>query len=237
MNGIILFSENVFNRSAFIDFLRASSILLMLIYHFIFDLGYFGYHDIDMNNEMEWITFRYIIISGFLLSVGFSLVLAHRGRVRLSPFIKRLSWLLVASIFVSLSSYLIFPTSWIYFGILHFILTASLCAIGLRKHPILCLVLGITILVTYNTGLLSNHFVYQLLQEPLNLPLATEDLVPFFPWFSVVLFGIFLGYFRFYEVAFFQVLTPSWMRWLSRNSLFVYLIHQPIFFAGFYLFS
>ncbi len=61
---------------------------------------------------------------------------------------------------------------------------------------------------------------------------ATEDYVPLFPWLGVVLLGISVGCWL--ASRGFEPLkplargAPTWLTWLGRHSLLVYMVHQPI---------
>lgn len=57
--------------------------------------------------------------------------------------------LLVASILVSMGSYLTFPDKWIFFGVLHFILVSKFLLSPLVKYPKHVLFLGLSILLVY----------------------------------------------------------------------------------------
>jgi uncharacterized membrane protein len=108
-----------------VDTLRGFVIVLMVIFHFCYDLRYFGYVDWQVPNGEYWWPFRYFILSVFIFTVGMSLSLAHAKRFFLRQFSRRAIQLLLAAIVVSIGSRALFPQSWIYFGILHFIFVTS----------------------------------------------------------------------------------------------------------------
>ena len=223
--------SEVTTRQVFIDWVRFIAIVLMVFYHFCFDLWHFELYDTDLNSSVGWRSLRYVIMSLFISCVGASLVFAHPERIRFRRFFRRMLWLGLASIAVSVGSYTQFPHSWIYFGILHFILWASLCCILLRHYPNIALLLAVVILVAYNAGLLTTNPLFTWLQPLLHLPLRTEDLVPFFPWFGVALFGVYVA--KQLQLPFVQVEAPVWVTFVSRNALIIYLVHQPLLFALF----
>ncbi len=227
-----------------IDLLRGFAVLLMIVFHFFYDYAYFGYWDVNLNKELEWVVFRYIIVSLFLFTVGISLNLSHRKKIALRSVIRRTIILGGASIIISVVSYLIFPQKWIYFGIIHFILVSSLLGLALRQYPMLCLLLAVVIVVGYAEGYVGTNALYQALEPTLHLPKDTEDLVRFFPWFSVVLLGMYFSYYRFYDLSqtgYEDRLSNSSSRiikglvFMGKNALLIYLIHQPILFGGFLL--
>ena len=50
-------------RHAFVDIARGSAIALMFVYHFSFDLVYFGVVAFDFNNDLRWLGFRAAIVA------------------------------------------------------------------------------------------------------------------------------------------------------------------------------
>jgi uncharacterized membrane protein len=222
------------NRLLWVDALRGFAIVLMIIFHFCYDVRYFGWVDWNIPNGSNWWALRYLIISLFTFTVGLSLALAHQRQFRQKTFIKRLAQLLLGAACVTLMSLFIFPSAWIYFGILHFIVVGSLISVMFVKIPKLALALGCAVLVGFWTSLLKSdwpfEFFYQL------LPRYTEDLVPLFPWLGVMLIGMGLGGLlpiNKYDVPKNSITKP--LAIMGRHGLIIYLIHQPLLFGGFIL--
>jgi uncharacterized membrane protein len=144
---------------------------------------------------------------------------------------------------VSIATYVEFPHSWVYFGILHFILLASLLTLPFLFFPKVTLVVAIVILIGSVTNLLHTHGIFALLQPILNLPpLYSEDLVPLTPWFAVVLLGTLIIHYEIHEKVFRHNFFNSdfspnkILKFMGQHSLIIYLIHQPILFFAFDLF-
>lgn len=217
-----------------IDAARGIALALMIAYHFCFDLNYFGVIRVDFNHSFPWLAFRACIVSLFLVVSGISLVLAG-GRER-GHFLKRQGRLLAAALLVSAGSYLLFPGSYIYFGILHFIFVAGF--IGRLFVPLGRLVplgAGIAVLaigVFYSNAVFDAPFLHWfglMTYKP-----DTEDYVPLFPWLGVVLVGVSFG--RLLE----RRKSPSCsclkpLAAAGRHSLAIYLIHQPVLLGLLYL--
>jgi len=222
-----------------LDIFRGFAILAMVLYHFTYDLNYFRIISLDMNHTPTILLIRYSIMSIFLLSVGMSLALAHKNAIRWSAMRKRVLQLGSASLLVTIATYFVFPSSWIYFGILHFILVASLITVILLKFPKVTLGLTLIILIGSVTNFLNMHALYALLQVPLSLPKYTEDLVPLFPWLAVVFIGTLLIHYNFHEKIFTLPLfnvkfhINKLLKKMGQHSLLIYLIHQGILFGAF----
>jgi uncharacterized membrane protein len=221
-------------RLHYLDVIRGIAIILMVIYHFCFDLDNFHYIQIDMDTDPFWRGFRSLIITLFLSTMGISLALTHAKGICWYCLKKRTLLLGGAAILVSIASYMQFPQTWIYFGILHFILFASWLGLFFIAKPWLSLITAIIILVGSALGWLHTDALFALLQQPLHLPPGyTEDLVTIFPWFAIVLLGIFI-------VAMDWHLSPhltasfisNKIAFLGQHSLIIYMIHQPILFAA-----
>jgi len=210
---------------------------MMFVFHFSYDLNFFGYVQINFLEEPFWANFRRTIVSSFLLLVGVSIVLANRQKLNARRFTRRLILLIAYAILVSIGSYLMFPESYIYFGILHFIAVASVLGLFFRKFYWLNLALGSVIVLL--DSLYSNVFFNDPRINWLGLMTYlphTEDYVPLIPWFGVVLIGMFIG-----KTLFADNNTPTWLAWKAtnpitktlafggRHSLPIYILHQPIF--------
>jgi len=213
------------------DFLRGFAIILMVIFHFCFDLNHFGYIDIDIYRGEFWKGFRVVIVSIFLVVMGASLVFAYRGGINPAKFRKRLLLLGGAAALITFATIFVFPRSWIYFGIIHFVFVATIVGVLFVRAPWVSLVLGILIIAGYQSGHLSTHFIYSFLQPYLHLPMYTEDIVRFFPWFGTVLIGIFMGNHLFLGLKVPQVDMTRKIAFLGRHSLLIYLVHQPVLFG------
>ncbi len=204
----------------------------MFVYHFAFDLRLYGVIAADFENDPFWLGFRALIVSMFMALVGVSLVLADRAGATASHFWRRLAVIVACALAVTAASWLTFPRSFIYFGILHCIAVASVLAWPLVRRPGAAFAIGCAVIIagiafsdpTFDARALSVFgFVAH---KPI-----TEDYVPLAPWAGVVFIGIALGNVlaahSFGAVAPLAT-APAWLRWLGRHSLAVYMVHQPI---------
>ena len=216
-----------------LDIFRGWAILLMMVYHFSYDLNYFHYISVHFGKELFWLSFRYLIVSMFLLSVGMSLKLVHSKGISWQK-VKRRAYILGASsLLVTIVTYMQFPRTWVYFGILHFIFLASILALPFIHRPYLALFTAISIFVASFFGYLGFHSLFSYLVHTHNIPRRTEDFLPLFPWFGVVLLGIVLAHF-----GLAQKIKPDMTlsinkltALLGKYSLLVYLVHLPVIFG------
>jgi uncharacterized membrane protein len=220
-------------RLAAVDALRGLGLCLMIAYHLAFDLGYFGVIKADFNHDLFWLASRDLIVSWFMFLVGVSLVLARRTNPGMRPFWRRIALIVFCAMLVSAASYVVFPQTFISFGILHCIAVASVLVRPLLPRPRTALVLGLAIIAagaTLQFALFDAawlNWVGMMTHKP-----ATEDYVPLFPWLGVVLVGVTAGAWvtarERRAVASLERIAPRWLAWLGRHSLLVYMVHQPI---------
>ena len=221
------------SRIVAIDALRGAAICAMIAYHFSFDLNWFGVFRADFNRDALWLSLRAIIVTAFLLLVGVSLVLAHRARISRHRYWRRIALIAGCALLVTAGSYFMFPQSFISFGILHCIAVASILAWPLVGRPVGALLVGIGVIAIGTQVQLPLfdapwlNWVGLMTHKP-----ATEDYVPLFPWLGVVCIGIAVG--AWLDARDYRPLhgiarrAPSWLNWLGRHSLLVYMVHQPL---------
>lgn len=230
----------VSSRYQLIDILRGVAIVLMVVYHFCYDLTYFQLAQFDFYRDPFWLNLRTLIVSLFLGLVGVSLVLAAEHGINQRRYFRRLGLLLLFALAITINSYFMFPGRTIVFGILHFIAFASVVGLLFVRWPVGSLVLGIGIIVL--DQIFQHRFFDQAWLHWLGLMThkpATEDYVPVIPWFGVVLIGIFLGYWlqRRPALKFVRTFHAEWplargLALAGRHSLLIYILHQPILFGS-----
>jgi uncharacterized membrane protein len=223
-----------------IDALRGGALCLMFVYHFAFDLRFYRVTAADFEHDPFWLAFRALIVTSFLLLVGTSLVLAERRGASIAHFWKRVGVIAACALAASVGSWIVFPRTFITFGILHCIAVASVLAWPCVRRPALALAIGVAVIAAafaFSDPLFDSR-AWSWVGFTTHKP-ATEDYVPLFPWAGVVFVGIALGH-GLARISFAPLTplshAPRWLTFLGRHSLFVYMVHQPILLGLLWLF-
>ena len=234
-------------RIALIDVARGIALLAMAIYHFSWDLEFFGYTLPGTTTVGGWKIFARAIASSFLFLAGFSLVLAHGKTIRWYGFLKRLGIIVAAASAITVATYIWIPDRFIFFGILHCIAASSVVGLLFVRAPAFVSALaGLAVLLL--TPELKGPFFDQPLLLWLGLTtgiVQSNDYVPLFPWISPALFGIAAGKLLMQRnllgtlASIYRGKGPvhAILSFAGRHSLAVYLVHQPILIGAIYLFS
>jgi uncharacterized membrane protein len=229
-------SKDRSGRIIAVDALRGMAIIAMIMYHFAWDLGFFGFISVDVAENLGWVVFARTIAGTFVGLVGVSLVLATRTGLRMRPYLRRLAIIISAAILVTLGTWWFLPQSFVFFGILHLIAFASVAALPFLFLPTpIILAVGVVILALpfFFTPEIFNHPFLWWLGLTSGTKIDTLDYVPVFPWFAVTLFGIVAG--RLLVKSANDNWVANWVpsgfvgRLLilaGRWSLSIYLVHQ-----------
>ena len=102
------------------------AILAMVVFHFTFDLMYFGYIKAGTVFQPEWRMFERSIAISFLFLAGLSWQHTHRAGIKWLTVWRRVALLGAAAVGISIVTYFTFGPYMIRFGILHLILGMSL---------------------------------------------------------------------------------------------------------------
>lgn len=232
-------------RHGRLDALRGVAMVWMTLYHFAFDLNHFKFWQQDFLRDPLWTWQRIGIVSLFLLCAGLGQAVAAQQGVDCQRFLRRWTQVAAGALLVSAGSFLVFPLSFIHFGILHgvavMLVVARLSAgwrIGwLLLAGALALALPSVVQALLMPGALadalndrSHNWLGLVTRRP-----YTEDYVPVFPWLGAIWWGLALGRWLLQQRP--QVLTGALpaaaapLAWLGRHSLSYYLLHQPVMFG------
>jgi len=223
-----------------IDFCRGIAILMMVVFHVVFDLGYFDIYPVSTDRGF-WRYFGLSTASLFLLIVGVSFSVSYsRAAVNLSglqiyrKFLYRGAGIFALGLMVTLGTRFYLGEGFVIFGILHLIGVSIILAPFFYRFGKFNLLLGVvTTILGFVIGIIPGP-VWLL---PLGVHPATfwsVDYTPLFPWFGMVLIGIGTG----------SILYPNGVRRFSfpqipplgsaavifsgKHSLLLYLVHQPV---------
>lgn len=239
-----------------VDALRGAAIVWMAAFHFCFDLNYYGLiipHQ-HFPSDPLWTTQRTLIVSLFLLCAGLGQALALEAGLGWLRFWRR--WALVAgcALLVSMGSALMFPRSWISFGVLHGMAVMLLLVRGLvpwldrlaagrsrwmgAPWSQWCL-LALGGLALWLPGRVRHTWFdsrwWNWTGLVTHLPF-TEDYVPVLPWLGVMLWGVGLGrWLLAHRREWLAGAVPGWLgplAVLGRWSLSFYILHQPVLIGG-----
>lgn len=233
-------------RWPLIDAARGVAIIAMIIYHAVWDAGYFGFTTIDAEGDPFWRWFAHLTAGSFLALVGIGLVLATRNGFRLSRYLRRLAIIVGAALLVTAGTYWMFPEAFVSFGILHCIAAASIVALPFLRLPVWVAVVGAVIAFAAPT-FLANPFFDSPWWHWLGLSTIVPpsvDYVPLLPWFGATLTGLAAA-----RLVLAWRDTSFWSRWQPKDflgkglvkagrwSLLIYLLHQPVLFGAMYAIS
>jgi uncharacterized membrane protein len=226
-------SSNHITRNYEIDLLRGLAIVLMVIFHFGYDLTVFGWAGFSTSEDIEWKIFRTVIVSSFLLAVGMSSYLAYKKSVNRKKLAKTVGKLFLVSLLITIGSLFIDSNTWVYFGIIHFITVALPVSVLFVRAPYIALVIGTGCLVGYWTNVLDLYPIWEWSVLHMGIPTYTVDLVSFFPWIGVVLIGVFIMHKKLFNIKVKPNAVLNKFVMLGQHSLIIYLIHQPLLYGLF----
>jgi len=222
-----------------LDALRGLAIVWMALFHFVFDLNHFRLLEPaqDFYRDPLWTTQRTLIVGLFLLCAGMGQAVALQAGQGWPRFWRRWAQVAGCAVLVSAGSALMFPGSWISFGVLHgiavMLVLARLAApLGAWLWPLgaMCIALPQVVQHALFDSRWSN-WVGLVTRKP-----VTEDFVPVLPWLGVMLWGLALGAWLLRHRrgvlagAVPRALAP--LALLGRWSLSFYMLHQPVLIGG-----
>ena len=235
-------------RIYLLDILRGFFVLAMMFYHFFWDLGYFKFIELETMTQGLPLLFAQSVGASFIVISGISSRLLYLSDNFIAKFLKRLGILLFICALITAVTFFFDKNSYIFFGILHLLATCSVLGLLLntvRNNFILFLffILSLVVSLSQLTFNLPNHLSWIGFNKEVPM---TYDFYPLFPWVTFYLFGLWV-----YQPvksylepnnnknkpdppnynAIFRIL-----QFLGRNSLIVYILHQPIFFSLLFIF-
>ena len=227
-----------------IDFLRGIAILMMVLYHLLYDLNNFADYNINVTGGF-WRLFQIATATLFLLLVGVSLVLSI-SRARSKPkqpatlypkYLRRGLQVFSFGLLLTVVTWFVAPHGVIIFGILHLIGVSII--LGYPFYPLrawwhLPIGVGLIVLGYY---LQSRTFDFSWLVWLGFIPKGffSFDYFPLLPWFGIFQIGMFLGKVLYSDgirrwplTDLSRLLPIRALRFMGRYSLVIYVLHQPL---------
>ncbi|MDD8020705.1 MAG: heparan-alpha-glucosaminide N-acetyltransferase [Acidobacteriota bacterium] len=225
-----------------IDFLRGLSIILMVGYHLLYDVGDFiglktflGFST-DLST-LPWLVAQNFFAGLFVVLSGISSTFSRNNLHRFAKFG-------AVALLITAVTYVFDSSSAIYFGIIHCLAVSILIFILAfqKRKPASRAIWGSLIVITgfFMPALRKALTVKTSWLIPLGLfspSFASLDYFPLIPWFGIFLLGTALGQWLYgsQKSLISQRLPETFINWCGRHSLLIYLIHQPIIIGFFYL--
>jgi uncharacterized membrane protein len=219
-----------------LDVARGIALMAMASYHFCWDLELFGYFEAGTAASGALKLYARAIATSFLFLAGFSLVLATLSGIKWRSFLLRLGQIGAAALVISLVTFYAMPESWIFFGILHHIVLASLIGLAaVRLNWALVLAGAVFALALPVSGLISTQAAWLSFIGLYDIAPRSNDFVPLLPWLAASLAGIASAKIVVAKdwleiLAKPKAVNSPWrqLKFLGRHSLLAYILHQPL---------
>ncbi|MFA5917827.1 MAG: heparan-alpha-glucosaminide N-acetyltransferase domain-containing protein [Candidatus Gracilibacteria bacterium] len=216
----------------------------MIIFHINYSLS--NIFSIDFLNFSE--IFRFILGKiGVLLFIsisGISFFLAEKkyGDKIYKKYLRYSIFLGIISLSITLFTYIFFKEQFIVFGILHFFSLSFLLIIFFRKLKYWNFLLGIIIILIPVFFTMETNIHYLFFLGFIYPSFYSADFYPIIPYFGIFLLSysssIFLDKKQILGKIFGGKQTGiinNFLKYIGRNSLIIYIIHQPIIIFIIYL--
>jgi len=212
------------NRVWEIDFLRGIALILMIIFHVVFDLRDLYNYPVEYTRGIFYYVGKASAIL-FMLLAGISSSFSRSN-------VKRGLKIFGLSMLITLCTYLFNPSLIIKFGILHFFgVSMILYPLFKNINKYVIVIIGTLVIILGNimSGINMSHdylFPLGLISENF----VSSDYYPLFPWFGVFLYGVAIGKILYKEKRSLMnfSMRDNFIMLMGRHSLIVYVIHQPI---------
>ena len=205
-----------------LDSLRATALVMMLVLNFVTDLNHFGIMNTETGDQWWWIA--RIAASLFVGISGVSYFLAHRLEYDFTKTSGRTKRLIFWAFVITIITYIFEPSAYVRFGVLHLLALASIVAFPVARKPEFALGIGLILLIIPLSS--NSNLVWLGLRET---GFLAVDYFPLNPWLGIFFIGLALAS-RIYPEGkpLTEIQWPERWLWFGRNTLTIYVIHQPI---------
>ena len=220
----------------------------MIIYHFYWDLGYFGFIDLQVVTQGLGLFLAQLIGISFITIAGISSRLLSLSNSCKSKIVKRILKLMTISIAISILTFILDKSSFIFVGILHFLSVCSIISlilIKIKSNLQLFFIFLASSLISISGMTFNIPFIFSWLGFNKQPPL-TNDFYPIIPWITFYFFGFLLGgiinkipnkkYKNLSNTDPQLGIVLKLIEYVGQKSLIIYILHQPILFSLFFLF-
>ena len=235
-------------RFLLLDITRGICVLAMIIYHFCWDLGYFGFIDLRLITQGFGLFIAQLIGSSFITIAGISSRILSLSDSFKQKFLKRFFKLVFISAVISTATFMLNRNSFIFFGILHFLSVCSLISLILiyvKSSFHLFLIFLCAGIISISGITLNLPIMLSWLGFNNDIP-VTNDFYPLFPWITFYFFGFWSGKIIYEKLS--QEDDSSskpineinilfkFFEYMGQKALVIYILHQPILFSLFFVF-
>tara|TARA_Y100000294_G_scaffold124693_1_gene116059 strand:+ start:525 stop:1208 length:684 start_codon:yes stop_codon:yes gene_type:complete len=205
-----------------LDSLRATALVMMLVLNFVTDLNHFGIMNTETGDQWWWMA--RIAASLFVGISGVSYFLAHRLEYDFTKTSGRTKRLIFWAFVITIITYIFEPSAYVRFGVLHLLALASIVAFPVARKPEFALGIGLILLIIPLSS--NSNLVWLGLRET---GFIAVDYFPLNPWLGIFFIGLALAS-RIYPEGkpLIEIQWPEKWLWFGRNTLTIYVIHQPI---------
>ena len=209
------------NRLTELDSLKALALVMMLVSNFVSDLNFFEIMDVSKGDP--WWYLARTTASLFVCISGVSYYMANRNNTNFMKVFKRTKKLFFWAFTITIITFFFQPDAYIQFGVLHLLALASIVAFPFVKKPILGFLFGFSI------------FFFPLSSEPFSVWLGLRetgffavDYFPLNPWLGLFFISMSAAKFIYPDgKSLIKNIWPENWLWLGRNTLLIYVFHQP----------
>ncbi|MDR1702532.1 MAG: DUF1624 domain-containing protein [Sporomusaceae bacterium] len=213
-----------------IDFLRGVAIALMVLFHLVYDLTEFYNWQLDYKTGF-WVFIRRLSAVLFIFVAGISSNFS-------SGSFSRVGQVCLAAILVTAATYFFDRSLYVRFGILHFIAMCMLMAIFLQKLKFKSVIISVSILaaiiIFYVYNVFFDFYTAFSIWGITSAPSGSMDYYPLIPWAGIFVLGLawgkvfYVGKRRLLAAKLAGLPIVKALAFCGRNSLFIYLAHQPV---------